>query len=136
MAGQTVRQVQECSDVVDGVLTLAGTAGVTLALEQEPLLIARKRTVINKATFRYAVAEGSALTVKLAKVANAVAPGTNTELSSAGDLDSTVDTNTELTITETANILEAGEMLIAKFSAVGSNLTGFALTVWYSEVIA
>ena len=135
MAGSALRNL-ETQKVPDNSVVVGYTTETTELLNHI-MFIAPFRCKVEQITFRYITAPGGNLDIRAARVASGAAETAGTELSSAfaiysgGDtLNLAVDTNQDLTITTTENILDAGESLVIRLSAADTALAGLSVTAF------
>jgi hypothetical protein len=107
--------------------------GVINGLTQIPIFTASQRLVVERAIIRFNVAEGSARTGNLARVANGVAMTTNTDLTVTNGINLNAAANTNQTMVlagaatggiPTENIVEDGETVILELNGAAAAAAG------------
>lgn len=133
MAGSALRNL-DTQKVPDNSI-IVGYTTETTELLNHVMFIAPFRCKVEKITFRYITAPAGNLDIRAARVASGAAETAGTELTSTfaiysgGDtLNLAVDTNKDLTVTTTENILDAGESLVIRLSAADTSLAGLSVT--------
>jgi len=132
MAGSALRNL-DTQKVPDNSI-IVGYTTETTELANHIMFTAPFRCKVEKLTFRYITAPGGDLDIRAARVASAAAETAGTAITSTFDIYSSsalnlaVDTNQDLTITTTENILDAGESLVIRLSAADTTLAGLSVT--------
>lgn len=102
------------------------------SLVDETFFIANRPFKVRSVSAVFSVTNGAALTVQLSKDTGTNAPGAGTDLlTTALDLNTTANTVLTGVLVGTAGVtsLATGNRLAVDFSAAGTNIVGFVLTV-------
>jgi len=119
MAGETVLPVETFPH--DFQLLMRADNPLVAPVARWPIGVTDRDMVVDEARIRYATAGGAAETATLSYVPSGTAiGGTKVDVSAAGLIDRTADTNYDLVIDATTNIVPAGSLLFLTLSSAAT----------------